>query len=357
MSELVSIIIPVYKAAQYLDACMSSVLSQDYSSIEVILVDDGSPDECPGLCDEYAKKYDNVKSVHRENGGLWAARNTGLENATGKYIFFLDSDDLLDSEKAISLLVETAEKENAEITVGAYRRLLENVKSGVNHHCLGEIKDINSAKFRFDGFYRHGHLSYNWGKLYSREFLMTNDLWLKSFPYTQDKYHNLTCYAMNPRYAFTEESVYLYRVNDGSVTFKYKNNFIDVWTSIATSFRDFLKERNITGDYNDLLAFHIFYGSFFLLKQEHGHAEKKKVKAGAKKLKEYANVPIVSEMMGYLAKGKYIHEIEYGVGGVIINVAAWLFTHKKYGIYSLGVRILQRMSVDKKITASRYKEA
>lgn len=93
---LISVIIPVYKVEEYLDECVQSVLNQTYKNLEVILVDDGSPDRCPQMCDEYAKADNRVKVVHKQNGGLSDARNAGLEIATGDYIGFIDSDDFIE---------------------------------------------------------------------------------------------------------------------------------------------------------------------------------------------------------------------------------------------------------------------
>lgn len=91
----ISVIIPVYKVEKYLRQCVDSILSQTFKDLEIILVDDGSPDFCPEICDEYAGKHDNIIVVHKENGGLGNARNTGLDNARGKYVCFIDSDDYL----------------------------------------------------------------------------------------------------------------------------------------------------------------------------------------------------------------------------------------------------------------------
>ena len=98
MEEIVvSVIIPVYKVEQYLGECVESVLKQDYPFLDIILVDDGSPDACPKLCDTYAEKYPQyIRVLHKENGGLGAARNAGAEIARGSFLMFLDSDDKLD---------------------------------------------------------------------------------------------------------------------------------------------------------------------------------------------------------------------------------------------------------------------
>ena len=94
----ISVIIPVYRVERYLDACVSSVLAQTFGDFEIILVDDGSPDGCPALCDAWARKDPRIRVIHRENGGLSAARNTGIEAAKGQFLTFVDSDDLLEPD-------------------------------------------------------------------------------------------------------------------------------------------------------------------------------------------------------------------------------------------------------------------
>ena len=93
--DLLSVIIPVYKVENYLRECVDSVLSQTYSTLEVILVDDGSPDNCPAICDDYARRDARVRVIHQSNQGLSAARNAGIEVATGDFIAFVDSDDYI----------------------------------------------------------------------------------------------------------------------------------------------------------------------------------------------------------------------------------------------------------------------
>jgi glycosyltransferase involved in cell wall biosynthesis len=95
MNDLVSIIVPVYNTAYYLPKCIKSMLNQTYHNIEIILVDDGSTDKSATICDKYAKRDKRIRVIHKKNGGVSSARNTGIENATGRYIMFVDSDDWL----------------------------------------------------------------------------------------------------------------------------------------------------------------------------------------------------------------------------------------------------------------------
>lgn len=114
MSSTVSVVIPVYNVEEYLRECVDSVLRQTYSDLEIILVDDGSSDNSGSLCDEYKESDNRIQVIHRENGGLSAARNTGMGAVTGEYIYFLDSDDYIKPE-TIEDLVAVSEQEKVDI--------------------------------------------------------------------------------------------------------------------------------------------------------------------------------------------------------------------------------------------------
>ena len=122
-----SIIIPIYKVEDYLRKCVESVLNQDIpsSEYEIILVDDGSPDACPRICDSYAAKYDNIRVIHRENGGLSAARNSGIKAAKGKYIMFVDSDDYIEPN-VLGELINTMEDKQLDVLRYNYQNVREN---------------------------------------------------------------------------------------------------------------------------------------------------------------------------------------------------------------------------------------
>lgn len=118
--SLVSVIVPVYKVEDELGRCVDSVLSQSLSDIEVILVDDGSPDGCPRICDEYALKDPRVTVVHKDNGGLSDARNCGLDKATGDYVMFVDSDDYIEPDSC-ERLYRSAVDSDADMVLGDWR--------------------------------------------------------------------------------------------------------------------------------------------------------------------------------------------------------------------------------------------
>ena len=125
--EKISIIVPVYNVEKYLKECVESILKQTYSNIEILLVDDGSKDSSPAICDEYAKKYSKVKVIHKENGGLSSARNTGLDNVSKDttYVMFIDSDDLL-TPNACELMEKEITTKHADFVIGNYQNCTED---------------------------------------------------------------------------------------------------------------------------------------------------------------------------------------------------------------------------------------
>lgn len=126
---LVSIVLPIYNVERYLDRCLKSIVNQTYDNLEIILVDDGSPDKCPHICEEWAKKDARIKVIHKENAGLGMARNTGIENATGQYICFFDSDDYVAID-AVEKCYRLAQKEKADIVTFGFCNVKSNGKTG-----------------------------------------------------------------------------------------------------------------------------------------------------------------------------------------------------------------------------------
>lgn len=136
---LISVVVPVYKVEDYLKTCIESVLNQSYQNIEVILVDDGSPDNSPQICDEYASIDKRVNVIHKLNGGLSNARNTGLRIAKGDYIIFLDSDDYWSDRNALLTLVDII-KCNIKVDIIYFRRFAFSHESGLELYRYPEFK-------------------------------------------------------------------------------------------------------------------------------------------------------------------------------------------------------------------------
>lgn len=172
----ISVIVPIYRIEKYLPACIDSLLQQSFSDFEMILVNDGSPDNCPKICDDYAKLDARIKVVHKKNGGLLSARKEGLKNAQGKYIAFVDGDDWVD-KFYLDTLFKLADVNDADLVVtGHYREFdgkIETIKPKIaGVYDENELKSsiIPNAIYTGD-FCEHGVSTYVWNKLYKRELL------------------------------------------------------------------------------------------------------------------------------------------------------------------------------------------
>jgi len=125
----ISVIVPVYNVEKYLAKCIDSILAQTFTDFECILINDGSPDNSPAICDEYAKKDERMKVIHKENGGVSSARNTGLDIAQGEWITFADSDDWVD-ENYLELMYSNAIKNNCDLSICGFKSVDE--KGNIN---------------------------------------------------------------------------------------------------------------------------------------------------------------------------------------------------------------------------------
>ncbi len=148
---LVSIIVPVYKVEKYLDKCVHSIVSQTYKNLEIILVDDGSPDNCPAMCDEWAKKDERIKVIHKPNGGLSSARNAGLETMTGEFVCFIDSDDWIEPTYVENLLTSLNET-NSDISCCGLNYIYDDYY--LNKALLPQKSFVlDNTKTIFNGYY------------------------------------------------------------------------------------------------------------------------------------------------------------------------------------------------------------
>lgn len=168
MDILVSVIIPIYNVEKYLNRCIESVMNQTYKNLEIILVDDGSPDQCGNICDEWALKDSRIKVIHKENGGLSDARNAGMNIAVGEFIAFIDSDDVVHS-LFIQYLLETMLEQNADIVECGVRKFSTEInfplKDKGNTIFFTKIEALR--ELIFDGDIRQ-HV---WNKLYRKKVI------------------------------------------------------------------------------------------------------------------------------------------------------------------------------------------
>lgn len=232
MNPKVSIIVPVYNVEKYLDRCMESLLNQTLKDIEIILVDDGSPDNCPKMCDDYAKKDSRVKVVHKANAGLGYARNSGLDVATGEFLAFVDSDDYVDTKIYESLFGEASIsgadavfcKYYTEQADGTWKECNE-----VNRRTEWNNKEINDFLLNIIATepYVKKERKYGmsvWHSIYRRKIIYDNnirfyserDVMSEDLPFQVDFFLKANKMVYLP-YAF-----YYYCLNGGSLTTTFK---------------------------------------------------------------------------------------------------------------------------------------
>lgn len=166
MEKLVSVIVPVYRVEKYLHRCVDSLLRQSHQHLEILLVDDGSPDECPRICDEYAQTDSRIKVIHKNNEGLSKARNSGIATATGELITFVDSDDWL-HEQFIQTLCSHMEQEQADIAASNFVRTSTFFKHLPDDNYSTYVYSSEEALAQYlDRFYVP--LVVAWGKIYKK---------------------------------------------------------------------------------------------------------------------------------------------------------------------------------------------
>lgn len=176
-NSLISVIVPIYRIDKYLGICIESLINQTYKNLEIILVDDGSPDRCPEICDLYAKKDDRIKVIHKENGGLVSARKAGLLASKGEYVGYVDGDDWVGAGFYEALYTSIITSESDIACAGQSRDLFDRSVHFTNSLPSGiyegeKIKDLYRNMISNGEFYRPGVTTYVWNKLFKREVLM-----------------------------------------------------------------------------------------------------------------------------------------------------------------------------------------
>lgn len=213
--DLISVIVPIYNVEYYLERCIDSIISQTYKNIEIVLVDDGSPDQCGKICDVYKKKDARIKVIHKINGGLSDARNVGVRESAGKYITFIDSDDFV-APKYIEYLYNLLSSNNADISCCCMHETNTDTIEVCSNKEMPELNIISgtdACKGLFGGM--HLTLVTAWGKLYKSEIV-------KKYPFPVGRKHEdeaTTCkyYYESGKVAVGNECMYAYYNNPNSI--------------------------------------------------------------------------------------------------------------------------------------------
>lgn len=276
--EKVSIIIPIYKVEQYLAECLDSVIGQSYTNLEIILVDDGSPDNCPAICDDYAKKDDRIIVIHQENAGVSVARNVGIDLCTGEWIMFVDPDDVVNQD-IVKVLQDHADSETEIIQCQYSKR--KDIMLESDGEIRYDIKSYNAKTLLFHFFNptkypleeKNTKISLNtqiymtpWGKMYSANAIKNNNIRFaeKLHPHEDSLFLYQLFMCINS-YQCVSFIGYWYNVNPGSImnhqkTMSAAENYLKLRESISSlqlkddlEFAEAVRVKNISESFKVLL--------------------------------------------------------------------------------------------------------
>ncbi len=224
MEPLISVIVPVYKVELYLQRCIDSIIHQTYHNLEIILVDDGSPDNCGKICDEYAAKDRRIKAIHKKNGGLSDARNAGINQVTGDYITFVDSDDWVHN-RYIEILLDNLLRAKADISACSFvRTSKENVVDTQieiqSYICFTSEKAIEQT------LYQNKLDNSAWGKLYIKSLFDKLRFSIGRLYEDLDIFYKV--YERATQFVYTETVLYYYYYRPDSILGVFNRKRLDV---------------------------------------------------------------------------------------------------------------------------------
>ena len=241
---LFSVIVPIYKIEKYLCRCIDSVLAQTFEDYELILVDDGSPDNCPAICDEYAKRDARIKVIHKENGGLVSARQAGITQAVGEYVFHLDGDDAI-CDDALESAYKIIREMQPDIVSFSYRRCINGepgevvddlVPEGLYDRAALEEKiypNLLSNDSMKNLFY------FLWGKAIKRELATKHQLSVnRAISLGEDLSCSVPCYLEAQTVYMSRQVIYLYTIRNDSITTDFKTSQITQIADVINGLRE-----------------------------------------------------------------------------------------------------------------------
>lgn len=244
-----SVIIPIYNVEKYLRQCIDSVIQQHIEDMELILVDDGSPDKCPDICNEYAHNYSFIKVIHKKNGGLSDARNRGLKEANGQYVIFMDSDDWWNPNVSVQKMLEYVQG-NPSIDMLLFTSYDYIEGEGYfqrNEHQRFDQIDVSSVKKFYQSLLENGNMEVAaYTKILKREFLIENELYFKLNLLSEDNEWIIRLYRVLSNVEIVNKPLYIYRVgreDSISNTIK-KKNILDLLSIVKESIDYYSKNDN-----------------------------------------------------------------------------------------------------------------
>ena len=211
--ERISVIVPIYKVEAYLDRCIQSIVAQTYQNMEIILVDDGSPDNCPAICDAWAEKDSRIRVIHQENGGLSDARNAGLEIATGEYIAFVDSDDSIHPD-FLERLYQALTEQGADVAECAVN-YVDEAGNILRQRSAAEVAAMDKLEALRRLVLEDGVYQTVWNKLYRRGVI--EDIPFEKGKLNEDEFWTYRVFDRIEKLAVVQKPLYHYLQRGGSI--------------------------------------------------------------------------------------------------------------------------------------------
>lgn len=243
LKHLVSVVVPVYKVEQYLKKCVESIINQTYKNLEIILVDDGSPDDCGKICEEFAIKDDRIKVLHKTNGGLSDARNFGLSIAKGEYICFVDSDDFV-NEYYVEKMLESALKNNSDICACNFEYFNGNGKTWIRKEKDEKVYSSSEAIKDIFGLEQNTEVMV-WNKLYKRSLFVDNNI---KYPVGRIHEDNFTTYKLYDKannISLINDKLYYYLQRGNSIMSTFNQKRFDILIAVDETKEYFKDKREI----------------------------------------------------------------------------------------------------------------
>lgn len=269
----ISIIVPIYKVEKYIRQCIESIINQSFKDLEIILVDDGSPDNCPEICDEYADKDNRIKVIHKQNEGLIAARKSGLKTATGEYVSFVDGDDWIDTDM-YKKVYQSINKYNPDCVITQFLFAFEdkNIKSDYlldkEYYSREDIENEIFPTMLFKGqYYRFGIFPNCWSKVFKRDILDKHLYDVDNrIRMGEDIAFTYPCLMECKSVSFIDEALYYYRQNPESMTATYDDKLPEIYDLPYKVVAD--KSRKLGVDLSEQLPYYLLYLVNFVIRNE-----------------------------------------------------------------------------------------
>lgn len=335
MKDLISIIVPVYNIEKYIRKCIESIINQTYKNLEIILVDDGTPDNSGKICDEYAKIDKRIKVIHKQNGGVSSARNVGLENALGEYVSFIDGDDYI-SDRFCEKLLQKIKEENADCIACGYYRVYDNKTEKIvssKPYVLKEIEYLEQILFVQKG------LGFSHMKLWRKDSI-NNIRFNENLKVAEDAYFGIQASSNIKKFYMINEPLYNYRFNEKSLVISYNKNYMNNYLEAMILTKDYIEKnyknnKSILEKLNNYISYHVLLIVVnYCFTPENGLTIKEQIEELKKvcKIKEFENSIKKSSYEGF---------------SITRKIALFTLKHKLYFITMLIGKIRQKQFKDR----------